>query len=672
MRSVLIILILTAACLNQAIAQNDSSKSQAIQQAIDDYSNKDYSNAFRLFSTYKNSKEFSAMAKFCLGILYRDGLGTAQNYNEAFTWCKSAADEGLVNAEVVVAVFYLNGNGVTKDEKETVKWLRKASEQNNGPAQYLLCRMIEEGAGTEKNKTEALRQLRLSAKNGYADAQKHLKELGLPETDDGRDNAINFNKKTAALSEKETIELGVKDFNNGQRIDAYQLLAPLTGSKYFTAEAEACMGDFYQEGVGSKNGGWPLLKYDYTMAMKWYKKAAADGNADAMAEVGVIYSSGSDDIKQNEKEAFKWYKKSAEKGSGLGQDILGTEYTTGKNVPIDQQEAIRLYRLSAAQGCGLGMLSLAGAYSDGSGVEKDMNKAIEMYIALANMNTPANPYAPRRAAFLLNQLGYSAVSGTLLNPKEEIALGLDACSRTQYEVGFKLLSKHEKTTIISDTALNWLGFMYDHGYGTTENIVEAFDCIKRAAEMGNSVAQNNLAGFYHAGRGTSQNYAEALKWYSKSGLQDNWDAQVSAGLMYTNGEGVKKDDVKAVEWYRKAALLGWGWGQYYLGLAYRNGTGVAVDDAKSQLLLGYAAGHGVAAADALYVKKETYTPEYSDDTYSNNTPAAKRPVVTRQTPEIYTRCIACGGSGWVDGSDNLGHSIRKQCTSCGGSGKVRF
>ena len=78
----------------------------------------------------------------------------------------------------------------------------------------------------------------------------------------------------------------------------------------------------------------------------------------------------------------------------------------------------------------------------------------------------------------------------------------------------------------------------------------------KAAEQGDSVAQNNLGSCYYHGQGVAQDYSEAVKWYRKAAEQGNSYAQYNLGICYHNGQGVQRNYSAAVKWYRKAAEQG--------------------------------------------------------------------------------------------------------------------
>ena len=55
--------------------------------------------------------------------------------------------------------------------------------------------------------------------------------------------------------------------------------------------------------------------------MKWYRKAAEQGNAVGQARLGWMYENGSG-VGKNEVEAVKWYRKAAAQGDPNAKDTL--------------------------------------------------------------------------------------------------------------------------------------------------------------------------------------------------------------------------------------------------------------------------------------------------------------------------------------------------------------
>ena len=73
-----------------------------------------------------------------LGILYRDGEGVPQDFEEAARWSRKAAAQGDADAQNNLGVMYWVGEGVPMDIEEAARWFRKAANQGNVLAQRWL------------------------------------------------------------------------------------------------------------------------------------------------------------------------------------------------------------------------------------------------------------------------------------------------------------------------------------------------------------------------------------------------------------------------------------------------------------------------------------------------------------------------------------------------------
>ena len=87
----------------------------------------------------------------------------------------------------------------------------------------------------------------------------------------------------------------------------------------------------------------------YTEAIKWYRRAAEYGSADAQYSLGYCYAQGRG-VPRNEVEAFRWYRKSAEQGNVFAQFNLGDYYAQGIGVAKNKAAASSWYQRAAEQG----------------------------------------------------------------------------------------------------------------------------------------------------------------------------------------------------------------------------------------------------------------------------------------------------------------------------------
>src|ERR1700722_12252756 len=98
-----------------------------------------------------------------------------------------------------------------------------------------------------------------------------------------------------------------------------------------------------------------------------------------------------------------------------------------------------------------------------------------------------------------------------------------------------------------------------------------FNETMKAAQDGDTDAQNKLASLYHNGKGTERNVEEAFYWYQKAVENGNTDAQNNLASLYYYGEGTEKNLEKAFYWTQKAAESGNTEAQNNLAVFYHNG-----------------------------------------------------------------------------------------------------
>lgn len=80
------------------------------------------------------------------------------------------------------------------------------------------------------------------------------------------------------------------------------------------------------------NGVEAFQKGDYKTAFKYFESSAKQGNKLAQSNIGVMYERGLG-VKQSDTEALKWYKRSAEQGYADAQFRAGYLYFS---IAVDQ------------------------------------------------------------------------------------------------------------------------------------------------------------------------------------------------------------------------------------------------------------------------------------------------------------------------------------------------
>ena len=312
-------------------------------------------------------------------------------------------------------------------------------------------------------------------------------------------------------------------YNNNRYEEAGRLINSINLEN---VTVQFCLGWMYANGYG--------VKKDEAEAVKWYRKAADQNDADAQRNLGIMYDKG-EGVKQDKVEAAKWFRKAAEQNDANAQLNLGYIYANGiGGVDKNLAEAVKWYRKAAEQDYKYAQFVLGQSYENGWGIKKDEVEAAKWYHKAAEQN-------------------YAAAQRNL-------------------------------------------GSMYEDGRGVKKNEAEAVKWYRKAAEQNDAAAQRDLGSMYKDGRGVKKDEAEALKWYRKAAEQNDANAQLNVGYMYLYGHGVEKDENEALKWYRKAAEQNYVYAQSTLGLCYENGWGIKKNEAEAVKWYRKAAEQNYAAA----------------------------------------------------------------------------
>jgi TPR repeat protein len=131
------------------------------------------------------------------------------------------------------------------------------------------------------------------------------------------------------------------------------------------AIAAYLLGQLYEQGKG--------VTKSESEAFRYYKKAAALGQMDAMVKAGLLYRDGNKEIglKRDYEKAIELLEKAAIAGSPEGQYRLADMYRRGLGVPVGRSEGLRWLILSGEKHYVPALLELARIHFEGDGVNKD-------------------------------------------------------------------------------------------------------------------------------------------------------------------------------------------------------------------------------------------------------------------------------------------------------------
>jgi TonB family protein len=326
--------------------------------------------------------------------------------------------------------------------------------------------------------------------------------------------------------------------------------------------------------AGQNNLGWLYEKgfgisQDYSEAASWFLKSANQRNADAQNNLGWLYQNGWG-VKQDFAEAMAWYRKAAAQENTRAQENIGDLYEKGLGVNQDYGQAMVWYRKAADHGNADARVAIGWLYEHGWGVKEDYAEAATWYLEAADKG---NAYAQ-------NNLGVLYERG--LGVERDYTLAMAWYYRAANQ-------GHAQ-------AQNNLGLLYRNGLGDKRDYVQAMKWFRKAADQGNEKAEVNIGSLFEEGLGVQQDCAEAATWYRKAADQGSAPGQTSLGSLYQNGCGVKQDYAEAIRWYRKAAEQNDAGAENNLGWLYQTGLGVKQDYAEAMTWYGKAADQGNARA----------------------------------------------------------------------------
>ena len=266
-------------------------------------------------------------------------------------------------------------------------------------------------------------------------------------------------------------------------------MAPSTEAKVSAAEA-------------LKEGSEAYDRKDYAEAMRWYRKAADQGNAAAQNNIGGCT-----------RMAGAWRRTTPRRCAGIARrptrDMPSRSTASagctqnGRGVAQDYAEAMRWYRKAADQGNAVAQYNLGGLYENGRGVAQDYAEAMRWYRKAADQGIRRRAVQPRR------------------------------CTR--------MAGAWRRTTPRRCAG------------------------IARPPTRDMPPPRTTSAGCTRMAGAWRRTDAEAMRWYRKAADQGNAIAQYNLGWMYENGRGVVQDDAEAMQWYRKAADQGYAAAQYNIG-----------------------------------------------------------------------------------------------------------
>ena len=369
-----------------------------------------------------------------IGKMHCYGLGTEQDYVQAFDWFLKSAKEENKFAQYSLANLYYYGNGVEKDLSLAFLWYQKSSAQGQPYASYAIAQMYSKGEYVSQGGETAQRYYK-AALSGFleleskeqADDNLYYKlgsmfKKGLG-TDIDMDRAIDYFKRSAEMNNKNGLYEYGKALLLGEHIPQDKEKAVKMLEKAIKLENINSKCFLALEYISGEH-----LDQDIDKGLAMLTECADSGDTCACYKLGKIYFKGEIVLQDLDK---------AEKYLLLAEDNEFTQYALGKlylqKEKYDVQKAVDYFEKSADKNMWssyqLGRLYLFGA----EGLEKDKTKAVEWLTKSAN---DGNEYAQN----MLNNMAQFE-NAVLANTIFGLFANLSRCIEDDYTQKYKAVRR---------------------------------------------------------------------------------------------------------------------------------------------------------------------------------------------------------------------------------------
>lgn len=562
-----------------------------LEKARASYDQKDYVNAFNLFSQAASLQ--SPEAQYWLGMCYLSGHGVILNLRDAALWHESAAAAGWVDSAYMLALLYMRGvpesdevTGQNIFEKQEVDytnlqpdfeksrfWAKKAADQDHAEGQALYAYLISNGVTDPEVIEEAIqwydKAIAKDSAQGYMGKGLLLLRLGNNQEDYAE--AAKFLEVAAEKKMGTAIQKLAVMYQTGQGVPVnLERAAELykEAAEFGIREAQALYG------VALKNGQG--VEQNFIQAETWLRKAALAGDVEAAVVLADMNGQGNEDIPSNFTEAARWYALAAEKGHVTATRALGLLYLKGMGIPQSVEKAIQLLSNAAEKGDVVAILNLSEIAIHTPESNLQIDNVIQEYL---------HPTAEKGNPTVMFNLAVALLRSNSFQPDPE-----------KEKKAREWLKKCAPDCV---PARYWYGRMLIQGAGGEQDSEGGYEWIASAANEGILDAQILWANILL--ESNSDNRAalaeEAVKFYKMAADQGSVPAMFSLGAVYGGGNNLEPDRVKAQEWFIKAAERGHPKAQLMLGRYLSLGLAGEKDLKKARYWLDIALKAGETAAE---------------------------------------------------------------------------
>ena len=97
-------------------------------------------------------------AQYNVGLMHHNGLGTKQDFKQAYKWLLKSSEQGNLNSIRLISTMYALGNGINKNFVRSYMWAKIGADNNDQNSKILLDSLLKEMSNSEIDKANKLVQ----------------------------------------------------------------------------------------------------------------------------------------------------------------------------------------------------------------------------------------------------------------------------------------------------------------------------------------------------------------------------------------------------------------------------------------------------------------------------------------------------------------------------------
>ena len=358
--------------------------------------------------------------------------------------------------------------------------------------------------------------------------------------------ADKSHKQESTITNKAPMELnweqGQAAYDNGDFTTAFNIWQTL--AQQGDELSQFNLGVMYSRGQGTEENG--------DKALKWYIKSAEQGYAPAQFNLGAVYLGG----KFTDEDAVKaatWWKMAAEQGFVQAQFNIASLYCQGIGVSRDQGQCTFWYRRAASNGDthARKMLDYIIERENAQKPKAAPGKLAESELGKGSEETSETP------ALDVAQKSLKEVAPDVIQVTADTEMDTTRVAAAEKSLDAEKLNEqmHKKKPEVRQLSSEEHAKLARAQKAFTRgDYKKAHDFWLPLAENGIAEAQYSLGFLYQSGWGSEQDLLQAVAWYSSAAEQNEARAQFNLGVLLINGEDeVDKDTETGVLWLTRSA-----------------------------------------------------------------------------------------------------------------------